>query len=56
VRLIDKDLADIFPDNESMNAALRTIAEAALRADRSKVSARRASVAKKRKDPRQRQR
>jgi hypothetical protein len=48
VRLIEKDLAEIFPDNESVNAALRAIAEAARRAERSKVSARRASVAKKR--------
>jgi hypothetical protein len=26
VRVIDKDLASAFPDNESMNAALRSIA------------------------------
>lgn len=45
VRLIDKDLADVFPDNDSMNAALRTIAEAARRTPR-QVSARRV-VAKK---------
>jgi len=45
VRLIDRDLADIFPDNETMNSALRAIAEAACR---SKVSARRATVARKR--------
>jgi hypothetical protein len=25
VRVIDKDLATLFPDNESMNAALRTV-------------------------------
>ncbi len=47
VRLIDKDLAELFPDNEAVNAALRTIAEAAARARRSKVSARRASIARK---------
>ena len=41
VRLIDKDLAEVFPDNESMNSALRAIAEAGRR---SKVSARRATV------------
>ncbi|HEV7427563.1 MAG TPA: hypothetical protein VGQ46_14465 [Thermoanaerobaculia bacterium] len=29
VRVIDKDLAATFPDNESMNSALRSIAEAA---------------------------
>ena len=45
VRLIDKDLADVFPDNDSVNAALRTIADVARR---SKVSGRRASVTKKR--------
>ena len=45
VRLIDKDLAELFPDNEAVNAALRAIAEAARR---SKVSGRRASVASKR--------
>jgi hypothetical protein len=44
VRLIDKDLADLFPDNETMNAALRAIAEAARR---SKVTARRATVTRK---------
>jgi len=27
VRLLDRDLADVFPDNASVNAALRTIAE-----------------------------
>jgi hypothetical protein len=41
VRLIDKELADLFPDNDSVNAALRAIADAARR---SKVSARRASL------------
>jgi hypothetical protein len=45
VRLIDKDLVDLFPDNDAVNAALRAIAAAARR---SKVSARRASIAKKR--------
>jgi len=44
VRLIDKDLADLFPDNETMNTALRAIAEAARR---SKVTARRATVTRK---------
>ncbi|HEX7680438.1 MAG TPA: hypothetical protein VF713_20065 [Thermoanaerobaculia bacterium] len=28
VRVIDKDLAALFPDNESMNSALRSIAQA----------------------------
>jgi hypothetical protein len=31
VRVIDKDLADLFPDNASMNAALRNVAEVAAR-------------------------
>ena len=43
VRLIDKDLVDLFPDNEAVNTALRAIAAAARQ---SKVSARRASVQK----------
>ena len=43
VRLIDKDLVDVFPDNDSVNEALRTIADAA---KRSKVSGRRAAVRK----------
>ena len=45
VRLIDKDLADMFPDNEAVNTALRAIADAARR---SKISARRATVVRKR--------
>jgi hypothetical protein len=32
VRVIDKDLADFFPDDVTMNAALRIIAEAGKRA------------------------
>lgn len=47
VRLIDKDLAKLFPDNASVNAALRAIADAAQRAGGSRMSARRASVSKK---------
>lgn len=31
VRLIDKELTELFPDNEAVNAALRTIAEATSR-------------------------
>ena len=31
VRVLDKDLADLFPDNASVNAALRSIAEVAAR-------------------------
>ncbi len=48
VRLIEKDLADLFPDNDSVNAALRAIAEAAARTARSRRSPQRASVAMKR--------
>jgi len=45
VRLIDKDLVDLFPDDESMNAALRAVVDAAKRTK--KISARRASIPKK---------
>ena len=34
VRVIDKDLAALFSDNESMNSALRSIAQADLRKTR----------------------
>lgn len=47
VRVIDKDLADVFPDNASMNAALRTLAEAAARVTPRKISARRVAVPRK---------
>lgn len=47
VRLIDKDLADRYPDNASMNAALRAIADAE-RAPK-KLSARRAAAPKSKK-------
>lgn len=47
VRLIDPDLADLFPDNASMNAALRAVADAAKRTQKTKISARRASIRKK---------
>jgi hypothetical protein len=48
VRVIDKDLADAFPDNASMNAALRTVAEVAARISPQpqKISARRVSAPK----------
>jgi hypothetical protein len=46
VRVIDKDLADFFPDNISMNAALRTIAEAGKRAVPQKRSAKTATAPK----------
>jgi hypothetical protein len=46
VRVIDKDLADFFPDDVTMNAALRTIAEAGKRAVPQKRSARTAAAPK----------
>jgi len=45
VRVIDKDLTALFPDNASMNAALRSIAQAAARVPR-KMSAKTASAPK----------
>lgn len=51
VRVIDKDLAAMFPDNESMNAALRSVAEAAARIPR-KVSAKTIRVARSEKKAR----
>lgn len=47
VRVIDRDLADVFPDDASVNAALHTIADAAKRARRPKLSSRRASIARR---------
>ena len=47
VRVIDKDLADVFPDNASMNAALRSVAEAAARVQPQKISARRVVAPRK---------
>jgi hypothetical protein len=46
VRVIEKDLADLFPDNASMNAALRSVAEVAARipAQPQKISARRVAA------------
>ena len=51
VRVIDKDLAAMFPDNESMNAALRSVAEAAARVPR-KVSAKTVTVPRPKKKAR----
>ena len=47
VRLIDKDLTDLFPDNASVNSALRAVADAAQHSLQTSVSARRASISKK---------
>jgi hypothetical protein len=50
VRVIDKDLAALFPDDESMNASLRSIAQAAARGPRN-VSARTAAPKPKKRAP-----
>jgi len=47
VRLIDDDLAAIYPDDEAVNSALRSIATTTGRPRRPKVSARRAVGAKR---------
>jgi len=47
IRVLEPDLAEIFPDSESVNAALRTIADAAARTTRQKVSARRVTAPRK---------
>lgn len=50
VRLLDEELIALFPDNESVNSALRTIAEAARRAGapRKRASAAERRVSRKR--------
>ena len=48
VRVVDKDLAALFPDNASMNAALRSSAKGSPRVPR-KVRARTADVPKQKK-------
>lgn len=47
VRVLEPDLATIFPDNAAVNAALRTIANAA--AQTKKISAKTATAPKSRK-------
>lgn len=47
IRVLEPDLAELFPDNASVNAALRTVAEAAARMRPQKVSARRATAPRK---------
>jgi hypothetical protein len=42
IRVLDKDLAELFPDNDSVNAALRTVADSA----KKRISARRISAPK----------
>lgn len=48
VRVIDSDLAELFPDNDAVNDALRAVAVAARKVRLPKVSARRAAAPKKR--------
>jgi hypothetical protein len=43
IRVLEADLAEIFPDNESVNAALRSIANAA---QRTRISAKRVTAPK----------
>ncbi len=47
VRVLEPDLAELFPDNASVNSALRTVAAAAARMRPKKVSARTAAAPKK---------
>lgn len=46
IRVLEPDLAEIFPDNEAVNAALRTIANAAQQTATKRVSARRVTAPK----------
>jgi hypothetical protein len=48
IRVLDKDLADLFPDNAAVNAALRSVAEVAARISPppQKISAQRVSAPK----------
>ena len=47
IRVLEPDLAEIFPDNETVNAALRTIANAAQHTVAKRVSARRVTAPKR---------
>lgn len=46
IRVLEPDLADIFPDNEAVNAALRSIANAAQQTAKKRISAKRVSAKK----------
>jgi hypothetical protein len=46
IRVLEPDLADIFPDNESVNAALRSIANAAQQTAKKRISAKRLTAKK----------
>jgi hypothetical protein len=48
IRVLDKDLADLFPDNAAVNAALRSVAEVAARIapPQQKISAQRVTAPK----------
>lgn len=47
VRVLEPELAEVFPDNDSVNAALRSVADAASRLRPRKVSAKTATAPKK---------
>ncbi len=49
IRVLEPDLAEVFPDNESVNAALRTIANAAQQTADRRVSGKRVAAPKTRK-------
>ncbi|HEX8252658.1 MAG TPA: hypothetical protein VF846_05895 [Thermoanaerobaculia bacterium] len=46
IRVLERDLADIFPDNDSVNAALRSIANAAQQTAKKRISAKRVTAIK----------
>ncbi len=47
VRVLEPELAELFPDNDSVNAALRSVADAAARMRPRKVSTKTATAPKK---------
>jgi hypothetical protein len=47
IRVLQPDLAELFPDDASVNAALRSVADAAARMRPRKVSAKTAAAPKK---------
>ncbi len=46
IRVLEPDLAELFPDNASVNSALRSVADAAARMRPKKVSAKTATAPK----------
>ncbi len=47
VRVLEPELAELFPDNDSVNAALRSVSDAASRMRPQKVRAQRTTAPKK---------